>query len=215
MRSIENALPRRDGVRAFTRLYRAVTEDVDRGVRPATFADAPFARWLDVVLRVPAFPRAPRALPRPETAAAGLGCPLRGARSARRGADPVRARGNERAHQSRPAARARHDLRGPEGGPHARCATACRLPADRPRARRDGGPGQGGVRDRPRRLGRTKRSASSTTSSRCGTCRRARRPGRTRRRSGRSGAFRSRRAGSWSRSTGPSALPAADAPAAG
>jgi hypothetical protein len=49
MRSIENALPRRDGVRAFTSLYRAVTEDVDDRVRPGTFADAPFARWLDVV----------------------------------------------------------------------------------------------------------------------------------------------------------------------
>jgi hypothetical protein len=49
MRSIENALPRQDGVRAFTSLYRAVTEDVDRRVRPETFADAPFARWLDVV----------------------------------------------------------------------------------------------------------------------------------------------------------------------
>jgi hypothetical protein len=49
MRSIEKALPRRDGVRAFTSLYRAVTEDVDRTVRPGTFADAPFARWLDVV----------------------------------------------------------------------------------------------------------------------------------------------------------------------
>ena len=49
MRSIEKALPRGDGVRAFTSLYRAVTEDVDRSVRPDTFADAPFARWLDVV----------------------------------------------------------------------------------------------------------------------------------------------------------------------
>ena len=49
MRSIEKALPRGDGVRAFTSLYRAVTEDVDRSVRPGTFADAPFARWLDVV----------------------------------------------------------------------------------------------------------------------------------------------------------------------
>jgi hypothetical protein len=49
MRSIEKALPKRDGVRAFTSLYRAVTEDVDRRVRPGNFADAPFARWLDVV----------------------------------------------------------------------------------------------------------------------------------------------------------------------
>ena len=49
MRSIEKVLPRRDGVRAFTSLYRAVTETVDEQARPGTFADAPFARWLDVV----------------------------------------------------------------------------------------------------------------------------------------------------------------------
>jgi uncharacterized protein DUF5995 len=49
MRAIEKALPKRDGVRAFTSLYRAVTENVDVRVRPKTFADAPFARWLDVV----------------------------------------------------------------------------------------------------------------------------------------------------------------------
>ena len=49
LRSIEKALPKRDGVRAFTSLYRAVTEAVDERVRPGTFADAPFARWLDVV----------------------------------------------------------------------------------------------------------------------------------------------------------------------
>ena len=48
MRAIEKALPKRDGVRAFTSLYRAVTEDVDTRVRPETFADAP-CRWLDVV----------------------------------------------------------------------------------------------------------------------------------------------------------------------
>jgi hypothetical protein len=47
--AIEEALPERDGVRAFTRLYRAVTEAVDERVRPGTFADAAFTRWLDVV----------------------------------------------------------------------------------------------------------------------------------------------------------------------
>jgi hypothetical protein len=47
--AVERALPERDGVRAFTRLYRAVTEAVDEQVRPGTFADAPFTRWLDVV----------------------------------------------------------------------------------------------------------------------------------------------------------------------
>ena len=49
MRAIEKALPEEDGVRAFTRLYRAVTEAVDEHVRPGTFADARFTRWLDVV----------------------------------------------------------------------------------------------------------------------------------------------------------------------
>ena len=49
MLAIERALPERDGVRAFTRLYRAVTEAVDDRVRPGTFADAAFTRWLDVV----------------------------------------------------------------------------------------------------------------------------------------------------------------------
>ena len=49
LRAIEDALPERDGVRAFTALYRAVTEAVDERVRPETFADARFTRWLDVV----------------------------------------------------------------------------------------------------------------------------------------------------------------------
>lgn len=48
-RALEAALPEHDGVRAFTQLYRAVTEAVDDAVRPATFADAAFTRWLDVV----------------------------------------------------------------------------------------------------------------------------------------------------------------------
>jgi hypothetical protein len=49
LRKIEETLPERDGVRAFTHLYRAVTEAVDEQVAPATFADAPFTRRLDVV----------------------------------------------------------------------------------------------------------------------------------------------------------------------
>ena len=49
LRAIEEALPERDGVRAFTALYRAVTEAVDERVRPGTFADPRFTRWLDVV----------------------------------------------------------------------------------------------------------------------------------------------------------------------
>ncbi|HUP32900.1 MAG TPA: DUF5995 family protein [Gaiellaceae bacterium] len=49
MLALEEALPARDGVRAFTRLYRAVAEAVDERVRPGMFADARFTRWLDVV----------------------------------------------------------------------------------------------------------------------------------------------------------------------
>jgi hypothetical protein len=49
MRALEEALPAGDGVRAFTRLYRAVTEAVDERVRRETFADVRFTRWLDVV----------------------------------------------------------------------------------------------------------------------------------------------------------------------
>jgi len=49
LRAIETALPERDGVRAFTSLYLAVTEAVDERVRPGTFADPAFTRWLDVV----------------------------------------------------------------------------------------------------------------------------------------------------------------------
>jgi hypothetical protein len=48
LRAIEAALPEGDGVRAFTALYRAVTEAVDERARPGAFADAAFVRWLDV-----------------------------------------------------------------------------------------------------------------------------------------------------------------------
>lgn len=49
LHAIERSLPEGDGIRAFTALYRAVTEAVDERVRPETFADARFTRWLDVV----------------------------------------------------------------------------------------------------------------------------------------------------------------------
>jgi len=49
LQAIEEALPEKDGVRAFTALYRAVTEAVDKRVRPGTFAEPRFTRWLDVV----------------------------------------------------------------------------------------------------------------------------------------------------------------------
>jgi Family of unknown function (DUF5995) len=49
MQAIVAALPPRDGIRAFTGLYLAVTEAVEAEVRPDTFEDAPFIRWLDVV----------------------------------------------------------------------------------------------------------------------------------------------------------------------
>jgi Family of unknown function (DUF5995) len=49
LHAVERALPERDGIRAFTHLYRAVTEAVDERVRHESFADARFTRWLDVV----------------------------------------------------------------------------------------------------------------------------------------------------------------------
>jgi Family of unknown function (DUF5995) len=50
MHALEEALPRRDGVRAFLTLYRAVTEDVHALVGPAgDYGDPRFVRWLDVV----------------------------------------------------------------------------------------------------------------------------------------------------------------------
>jgi hypothetical protein len=50
MHALEQALPRRDGVRAFLTLYRAVTEDVHALVGPAgDYGDPRFVRWLDVV----------------------------------------------------------------------------------------------------------------------------------------------------------------------
>jgi len=49
MQAIEDALPRNDGVAAFTRLYRAVTEGVEANVEPGAFRDGRFIRWLDVV----------------------------------------------------------------------------------------------------------------------------------------------------------------------
>jgi hypothetical protein len=48
MKKIVAALPPGDGVRAFTALYLAVTEAVDQAVKPGTFEDARFVRWLDV-----------------------------------------------------------------------------------------------------------------------------------------------------------------------
>jgi hypothetical protein len=50
MHALEEALPRRDGVRSFLTLYRAVTEDVHAIVGPVgDYGDPRFVRWLDVV----------------------------------------------------------------------------------------------------------------------------------------------------------------------
>ena len=49
MRALGDALPPGDGVRAFTRLYWAVTEAVGAQAKPGAFEDVPFVRWLDVV----------------------------------------------------------------------------------------------------------------------------------------------------------------------
>ncbi len=49
MRAIEAALPERDGVAWFTRLYLAVTENVQAALKPRAFADPRFLERLDVV----------------------------------------------------------------------------------------------------------------------------------------------------------------------
>jgi len=49
LRAIEAALPPRDGVRAFTTLYLAVTENVHAALRPRRFRDPAFVQRLDVV----------------------------------------------------------------------------------------------------------------------------------------------------------------------
>lgn len=49
MQAIEAALPERDGVAWFTRLYLAVTESVQAALKPRAFADRRFVERLDVV----------------------------------------------------------------------------------------------------------------------------------------------------------------------
>jgi hypothetical protein len=49
LRAIETASRRSDGVAAFARLYRQVTEDVNAGLANSTFADTRFLERLDVV----------------------------------------------------------------------------------------------------------------------------------------------------------------------
>jgi Family of unknown function (DUF5995) len=49
LKKIVAALPPRDGVRAFTVLYLAVTEALDDAAKRGEFEDARFVRWLDVV----------------------------------------------------------------------------------------------------------------------------------------------------------------------
>ena len=49
MTTIIAALPPEDGVRAFTRLYLAVTEAIAAQAKPGEFEDVRFVRWLDVV----------------------------------------------------------------------------------------------------------------------------------------------------------------------
>ncbi|OPG07730.1 hypothetical protein B1R27_12480 [Streptomyces sp. GKU 895] len=48
MRALDEALPERDGIAVFNRVYLAVTEAVDRGIDSGRFADARAAITLDV-----------------------------------------------------------------------------------------------------------------------------------------------------------------------
>lgn len=49
MRALDAVLPPGDGIGYFTKLYLAVTEAVNEAVRPGSFEDPRFVRWLDVV----------------------------------------------------------------------------------------------------------------------------------------------------------------------
>ena len=87
LQAIEEALPKQDGVRAFTALYRAVTEAVDERVRPGTFADAAVHALARRRLREPLPPRPARTRARAEAAAARVGGAVRG--RSRRGVAPI------------------------------------------------------------------------------------------------------------------------------
>ena len=141
LQAIEEALPEKDGVRAFTALYRAVTEVVDERVRPGTFAELAVHQAGRRRLREPLPARPACACARAETAASGVGGAVRGALAPRDRPDPVALAGMN-AHINRdlplalvedlPCARRRADAHLP---------AARRLPRDRSPARRDRGAG--------------------------------------------------------------------------
>lgn len=87
MRAIEAALPRQDGVAAFTRLYRAVTEAVEEAAAPGRYRDPRFVRWLDVIF-ANLFFRALRDAARRPSAVPSAWAPLLEARG-RRGIVPL------------------------------------------------------------------------------------------------------------------------------
>lgn len=88
MRSLEEALPRRDGVALFLRLYRAVTEDVEEAVHSGgDYGDPRFVRWLDVAFANILF-RTLRDVTRRPSAVPKAWAPLLEARS-RRGIEPI------------------------------------------------------------------------------------------------------------------------------
>lgn len=87
MQGIRAALPARDGVACFTRLYLAVTEAVQAAVKPGRYRDPRFVRWLDVVF-ANLFFRALREAGRRPSAVPKAWAPLVESR-ARRGIAPI------------------------------------------------------------------------------------------------------------------------------
>ena len=117
MRAIEEALPRDDGVAAFTYLYRSVTEAVQASLAGAVFNDPRVPRTARRRLREPLLRRAPPLVQRPRHDSPRLAAGDRAARQAGPRAAAVRARRDERAHQPGPPGRARRDVRGARQAP--------------------------------------------------------------------------------------------------
>ena len=180
LRAIEEALPERDGVRAFTALYRAVTEAVDERVRSREPSRMPrFTRWLDVVFANLYLARpAQRTCSGRSRAAARVGGAVRGARASAASPPIQFALAGMNAHINRdlPLALVETCRRASTSRSTHGCAAArATSGAIDPLLGRDGGAGQGGAS--PRALVGWADEALGELDerrSRCGTSRRAR-----------------------------------------
>ena len=99
LRTIEDAAPPSDGVVCFARLYREVTEGVAAELTQEDSTDARFRETLDVRFAGLFFSALDSYRSDPHRDAVGLGTAVRRPRAPRHRSAPVRARGDERAHQ--------------------------------------------------------------------------------------------------------------------